>query len=477
MKLFVATHNQHKIREISQILPDFEIVADDPEGVEENAPDFVGNAFIKVRAIAAKHPGAWCMADDSGLEVRALGGAPGVRSARYAGEPCDTPANNALLLKNLAGVEDRTANFTCAVALVDPEGGEYTAVGKCFGKIALAPSGAQGFGYDPLFVPDGYDKSFADLTADEKNAISHRGRALAEARKIVGAAEGHETVDDGRGGGSRSASNVSRPATSGPPGHRTTEPTNHPWLRLFRVVNLPTVPGDVFVGAAVGLASAGSSAWGSPSLSHVWWAAIASVFFYMFGLVHNDILGARKDRDRPIPNGEISMDAALAASVACLACGFGAAWFGGLVGEPFWSVESWSRVSWLRNAVLLVVAIVAYNRFKMSWMMGACRGLNVVLGAASVGCVNFRVLMVAVLWWLYITLVTLYSEGEEMDPAKKRRVGMLVGGIVYLQLVALVVFALQCPGVAAVRQLLVAGAAMLVLLRVFKTLLPKVSAS
>ena len=445
MKLFVATHNAHKIREISQILPGFEIVADDPEGVEENAPDFVGNAFIKVRAIAAKHPGAWCMADDSGLEVRALGGAPGVRSARYAGEPCDTPANNALLLRNLGGVEDRRANFTCAVALVDPEGREHSAVGKCFGRIALAPSGAQGFGYDPLFIPDGHDKSFADLTADEKNAISHRGRALEKVKEIFDNAQGRKA--------------------------------HHPWLRLFRVVNLPTVPGDVFVGAAVGLASAGSSAWGSPSLSHVWWAAIASVFFYMFGLVHNDILGARKDRDRPIPNGEISMDAALAASVACLACGFGAAWFGGLVGEPFWSVESWSRVSWLRNAVLLVVAIVAYNRFKISWMMGACRGLNVVLGAASVGCVDFRVLMVAVLWWLYITLVTLYSEGEEMDPAKKRRVGMLVGGIVYLQLVALVVFALQCPGVAAVRQLLVAGAAMLVLLRVFKTLLPKVSAS
>ena len=107
MKLIVATHNQHKIREISQILPDFDIVADDPEGVEENAPDFVGNALIKVRAIAAKHAGCWCLADDSGLEVAALGGAPGVRSARYAGEPSNTPANNALLLKNLAGVADR----------------------------------------------------------------------------------------------------------------------------------------------------------------------------------------------------------------------------------------------------------------------------------------------------------------------------------------------------------------------------------
>ena len=185
MRLFVATHNQHKLREIGQILPGFEILADDPDGVEENAPDFIGNALIKVRAIASLHRGDWCMADDSGLEVVALDGAPGVRSARYAGEPSNTPNNNALLLKNLAGVVDRRANFTCAIALVDPEGVEHTVVGKCFGRIAESPSGAEGFGYDPLFIPDGHDKSFAELTADEKNAISHRGRALAEASRLL----------------------------------------------------------------------------------------------------------------------------------------------------------------------------------------------------------------------------------------------------------------------------------------------------
>ena len=185
MKLYVATHNQHKLREIGQILPGFEIVADDPKDVEENAPDFIGNALIKVRAIAARHRGEWCMADDSGLEVAALGGAPGVRSARYAGEPSNTPNNNALLLRNLADVADRRANFTCAIALVDPEGAEHTVVGKCFGRIAEQPSGAEGFGYDPLFVPDGHEKSFAELTAEEKNAISHRGWALAEAVKVL----------------------------------------------------------------------------------------------------------------------------------------------------------------------------------------------------------------------------------------------------------------------------------------------------
>ncbi len=185
MKLYVATHNAHKLREIAEILPGFEIIADDPDGVEENAPGFAGNALLKVRAIAARHRGEWCMADDSGLEVAALGGAPGVRSARYAGEPSDTERNNALLLENLEGVADRRANFTCSIALVDPSGREHSAEGKCFGSIALAPSGAKGFGYDPLFIPDGETRSFAELSAGEKNAISHRGRALAAAKAAI----------------------------------------------------------------------------------------------------------------------------------------------------------------------------------------------------------------------------------------------------------------------------------------------------
>ena len=184
MKLNVATHNVHKLREIGEILPGYEIAPDDPD-VEETAPDFAGNALIKVRAIAARHPGEWSMADDSGLEVRALGGAPGVRSARYAGEPTNTPANNALLLKNLEGVEDRTARFTCAIALVDPEGREHVVTGHCPGRIAHAPSGSAGFGYDPLFIPDGYEASFADLGEDAKNKISHRGRALAQVKALL----------------------------------------------------------------------------------------------------------------------------------------------------------------------------------------------------------------------------------------------------------------------------------------------------
>ena len=184
MKLNVATHNVHKLREIGEILPGYDIVPDDPD-VEETAPDFAGNALIKVRAIAARHPGEWSMADDSGLEVRALDGAPGVRSARYAGEPANTPANNALLMKNLEGVEDRSARFTCTMALVDPEGREHVVTGHCPGRIAHAPSGTAGFGYDPLFIPDGYNASFADLGEDAKNKISHRGRALAQVKALL----------------------------------------------------------------------------------------------------------------------------------------------------------------------------------------------------------------------------------------------------------------------------------------------------
>ncbi len=184
MNLYVATHNAHKLREIGELLPGFTICSEDPD-VEETAPDFAGNALIKARAIAADHKGCWVMADDSGLEVAALGGEPGVRSARYAGEPSNTPANNALLLKKLEGVSDRRANFTCCVALVDPNGAEHVITGRCYGVIAQTASGAGGFGYDPLFVPDRHEKSFAELSAEEKNAISHRGRALAEVKRFI----------------------------------------------------------------------------------------------------------------------------------------------------------------------------------------------------------------------------------------------------------------------------------------------------
>ena len=450
MKLFVATHNQHKIREISQILPDFEIVPDDPEGVEENAPDFAGNALIKVHAIAARHPGEWCMADDSGLEVRALGGAPGVHSARYAGEPCSTPANNALLLKNLEGKSDRRARFTCCCALVDPSGEEMVVHGHCPGRIAEKASGSEGFGYDPLFIPDGYDKSFADLSADEKNAISHRGRALEKVKAIVG--------DGSAVDGSR-AEHVER--AEGKCGSRVLA-----WLRLFRVVNLPTVPGDVLVGAASVLCWGADAAISSRYAQVIAAASLASVFLYMFGLVDNDIVGAKGDRGRPIPDGEISIGAARIARGLCL--------FAALIVGAAANLQS----DWWIASFLLAMSVVVYNRTKLSLFMGLCRGLNVLSGAVVVGMCGIELaalaLVAPLVWTLYITVVTWYSTGEENDPDKKRRVGLLVGGIVYLQLAVLIYLTMKG---ASVMPLLVTGAVLLVLLRLMRRILPRVSAS
>ena len=452
MKLFVATHNQHKIREISQILPGFEIVPDDPEGVEENAPDFAGNALIKVRAIAEKHKGEWCMADDSGLEVKALGGAPGVHSARYAGEPCNTPANNALLLKNLEGVKDRAARFTCCCALIDPSGEELVVHGHCPGHIAEKQAGVEGFGYDPLFIPNGYDKSFAELSAEEKNAISHRGRALEKVKAIVGNGE-WGTGNGEWGTGSESST---------PP--LTHSSTFLAWLRLFRVVNLPTVPGDVLVGAAL------MSFFSWRAMSGLAAAACASVFLYMFGLADNDIVGAKGDSGRPIPDGEITLGAARLARGLCL--------FAALVVALIGSLPRF----WWPVALALVLSIVVYNRTKWSVFMGLCRALNVVCGVACVKIaftqgderLVYPVAVVAGLWFLYIWAVTKYSEGEEKNPGKKRLVGMFVGGIVYLQLLVLIVITMWDAGA---MPLLVAGAVLLVLLRLFKRALPKVSAS
>ena len=450
MKLFVATHNQHKIREISQILPEFEIVPDDPEGIEENAPDFAGNALIKVHAIAARHPGEWCMADDSGLEVRALGGAPGVHSARYAGEPCNTPANNALLLKNLEGKSDRRARFTCCCALVDPSGEEMVVHGHCPGRIAEKASGSEGFGYDPLFIPDGYDKPFADLSAEEKNAISHRGRALEKVKAIVG--------DGSAVDGSR-VEHVER--VEGKCGSRVLA-----WLRLFRVVNLPTVPGDVLVGAASVLCWGADAAISSRYAQVIAAASLASVFLYMFGLVDNDIVGAKGDRGRPIPDGEISIGAARIARGLCL--------FAALIVGAAANLQS----DWWIAAFLLAMSVVVYNRTKLSLFMGLCRGLNVLSGAVVVGMCGIELaalaLVAPLVWTLYITVVTWYSTGEEGDPDKKRRVGLLVGGIVYLQLAVLIYLTMKG---ASVMPLLVTGAVLLVVLRLMKRLLPRVSAS
>lgn len=186
-KVLIATNNAHKAEEIKAALniegwvfltlKDCEAY---PEPVED-ADTFEGNALTKARA-AHEATGLAALADDSGLVVDALGGAPGVLSARYSGVHGDDGANNAKVLTELEGVPDkeRTARFVCALAFVDTDGSEITACGTVEGRIAHGLSGQGGFGYDPLFLPDelGGTKTLAEVTREEKAAISHRGNAL-----------------------------------------------------------------------------------------------------------------------------------------------------------------------------------------------------------------------------------------------------------------------------------------------------------
>lgn len=186
-KVVIATNNAHKVEEIRAAL-DFEgwefltLSQCDPyDEPAEDADTFEGNALIKALA-AHEHTGLAALADDSGLVVDALDGAPGVYSARYAGVHGDDAANNEKLLRELEGVSDdrRTARFVCSLAFVDEDGTQVFASGAIEGRIAHGLSGEGGFGYDPLFLPDEFAgaKSLAEVTQDEKNAISHRGNAL-----------------------------------------------------------------------------------------------------------------------------------------------------------------------------------------------------------------------------------------------------------------------------------------------------------
>ncbi len=192
MRLLVATRNAHKLDEIRAILarPDLDVIGLEalpgaPEIVEDG-DTFEANAIKKAVTIA-RLAGTWVLADDSGLEVDALAGAPGVYSARYAGEPADYAANNRKLLRELAGIRNRRARFRCVMALSDPQGKTRTVEGRCEGHIIEAEAGTGGFGYDPLFVPEGARVTFAEMPAAEKNAISHRGRALQAAERAWGA--------------------------------------------------------------------------------------------------------------------------------------------------------------------------------------------------------------------------------------------------------------------------------------------------
>jgi len=194
MKLHLASGNAHKVQEF-QALADacgalLEIVSARAVGgmppVEEDTGTFIGNARKKAWALKAKlPPGAWVLSDDSGLCVDALDGQPGVESAYFAGPQGDSAANLRKLVEVMHGVppDRRGAHFVCVLFLIDGSGAEHVFEGRCEGALLLEPRGGAGFGYDPLIVPAGFEKTLAEMTDTEKNAISHRGRAW---RKLIG---------------------------------------------------------------------------------------------------------------------------------------------------------------------------------------------------------------------------------------------------------------------------------------------------
>ncbi|NDV62734.1 RdgB/HAM1 family non-canonical purine NTP pyrophosphatase [Puniceicoccales bacterium CK1056] len=200
MDIFLASGNPHKFEEFVAILPQdglkinfhsAEVFGGMPE-VEETGSVFEENARIKAEALEELLPlDAWALADDSGLMVDALNGQPGVHSSRYAGPACNAVANNIKLLNELRGVpgEERTARFKCVLCFKQKGGPCHFFSGSCEGHILLAPTGEMGFGYDPLFQPLGYDKSFAELGSAQKNSLSHRGQAISEWVKFLKSAE------------------------------------------------------------------------------------------------------------------------------------------------------------------------------------------------------------------------------------------------------------------------------------------------
>ena len=193
MRFVLASNNARKLEELRQILSQMghEVLSQREAGlnltVEETGTTFEENARLKARG-ASDALGLPVIADDSGLMVDALDGAPGVYSARYGGEGLDDRGRNALLLKNMEGKDNRSARFVCCICCRFPDGREITARGECPGQILEGPRGKDGFGYDPVFYMPEYGKTMAEMTPEEKNAVSHRGRALerlaAELRKI-----------------------------------------------------------------------------------------------------------------------------------------------------------------------------------------------------------------------------------------------------------------------------------------------------
>lgn len=191
-KIVIASRNQGKIAEFKELLKDLPVeimtLSDFPSipEIQETGSSFRENALLKAHAVTAS-TGLIALADDSGLEVDCLGGAPGVYSSRYAGPEQDDAANIRKLLAALKGVplHQRTGRFRCVIAITTPEGGEYLSEGVCEGLIALEPRGDGGFGYDPLFLVPALGKTFAELSHEVKNRISHRAQAMRNARELL----------------------------------------------------------------------------------------------------------------------------------------------------------------------------------------------------------------------------------------------------------------------------------------------------
>lgn len=182
-KLIFATANPNKLREVQQMVDGLYILSTPldngiTEDIPETAPTLEGNALLKARYIYER-TGADCFGDDTGLEIEALGGEPGVYSARYAGEQKDSEDNMSKVMTELEGITNRKARFRTAIALIIG-GDEYLFEGIVEGEITKERSGNEGFGYDPIFQPEGYSETFAVMSSEEKNRISHRGRAMAK---------------------------------------------------------------------------------------------------------------------------------------------------------------------------------------------------------------------------------------------------------------------------------------------------------
>lgn len=193
MKIIVATKNKGKYKEFKDLLDSLGIESVSLNELEydkeivEDGNSFIENAFIKARTIANEY-GLPVLSDDSGLEVKILNNEPGIFSARYAGLECDDEKNNDLLLKNLSpyqSLEDRSARYVCAIALVVPNETEHSALGYCNGFIGFERKGTNGFGYDPLFYVEEYDKHMAEVSMEDKHKISHRANAFKELKKIL----------------------------------------------------------------------------------------------------------------------------------------------------------------------------------------------------------------------------------------------------------------------------------------------------